>query len=137
MLRLTICALAITLLACACSGVDESVGSVRTITLDPGAPAAGEKVRIFVDLYDPYIYLPEVGTPPAGPRITLQVSGGEVSGLDWSSSSASGEWQEQSGSSVIVTPAAAMYWTLPEMPGTYKLTVGFDGNTKTKRVEVR
>jgi hypothetical protein len=133
MFRLTLCALAITLLACACSGVDESTGHVTAITLDPSAPAAGEKTRIYVELFDPYIYN-GLDMENPNPRVTLQVTGGTVDGQDRSSTSEG--WEAQEGTSIIVYPHAAMYWTLPEMPGTYKLTVGFDGNTKTKRVEI-
>ena len=134
MLRLSICALVISLLATACSGVDESVGHVTAITLDPSAPAAGQKVRVYVELYDPYMYNGlDVMNP--NPRVTLQVTGGSVEGQDRATTNES--WQPQEGTSIIVYPQAAMYWTLPSMPGTYKLTVGFDGNTKTKRVEIR
>ena len=134
-LRLLILTLCIGALAGACSGVDESTGRVTAITLDPGAPAASEKVQIRVDLYDPYLY---PGVDGAGPRVTLQVTGGTVEGLDWNAArSTVGGWETQDGQSIIAYPNAAMYWTLPEEPGTFKLTVGFDGSTKTKRVEIR
>jgi hypothetical protein len=118
-----------------CSGVDESTGHVRLITLEPAPAAAGERARIYVDLYDPYLY---PGIPGAGPRVTLQVDGGMLAGREWSTvSDPLGRWQDVDGTSIIVNPASPMYWTLPEIPGTYKLTVGFDGNKRTKRVEVR
>ena len=46
-------------------------------------------------------------------------------------------WQVRDGQSIIAYPSAAMWWTLPSEPGSYKLTVGFDRNTKTKRVEIK
>jgi len=129
--RLALLTLCICALAGACSGVDESAGQVTAITLDPDPPAAGQRVRVYVDLYDPTIYPNDLGS---GPRVTLQVTGGMVQGQDYNSGL--GGWQTQTGASVIVYPHAAMYWTLPDEPGTYKLTVGFDGSTRTKRVEI-
>jgi hypothetical protein len=131
LLLVTLCFCA---LSSACSGVDESTGQVRAVTLDPPNPGPGQQVRIYVDLYDPYLY---PGVDGAGPRVTLQVDGGSVSGLDWYAAGSPATWEPQDGTSIIAYPQAAMYWTLPDMPGTYKLTVGFDGNTKTKRVEIK
>ena len=118
--------------ACGCSGVDYSQGHVEAVTLEPGDPAAGALSRIFVELYDPYLH---PGDQNFHLHVTLQVTGGELEGQDWSSSLRS--WETQTGQSIIVAADAAMWWTLPSEPGTYKLTVGYDGNTKTKRVEIK
>jgi hypothetical protein len=126
--------LTVILLLSACSNVNYSKGFVRAIELEPRETIAGVTVRVLVELYDPYIY---PGIEGAGPRLTLQVDGGTLEGRQWVDTAIDGGYEVVNGPTLTgVAPHLAIFWTLPTEPGTYKLDVSFDGDTRTKRVEI-
>jgi hypothetical protein len=115
------------LLFTGCSAGGPERGRVESIEFEPPNPAAGTTVDVEVALHDPYVRPAIEG---AEAMVEVSVTGGTLNVTRWNGT----RYVPASGANLTDVSPGLMRWDLPETPGTFTISVTFDGHTLTRNL---